>query len=121
MPEAVMIRGTIRGEIMIAINVLRNGVYTRLRASDARVPRVVAKKVAKIVPSEIVINENNNDPRSYRQNSSKLLSTGFKKKFSVSDAIKEIKKKYEDKKFTESDKCYTVKWMKTIDLQLKSI
>ena len=81
----------------------------------------IAKKVAKIVPSEIVINENNNDPRSYRQNSSKLLSTGFKKKFSVSDAIKEIKKKYEDKKFTESDKCYTVKWMKTIDLQLKSI
>ena len=81
----------------------------------------IAKKVAKIIPSEVVINKNNNDPRSYRQNSSKLLSTGFKNKFSVCDAIREIKEKYEDNKFTESDKCYTVKWMKTIDLQLKSI
>ena len=81
----------------------------------------IAKKVVKIIPSEIVINKNNNDPRSYRQNSSKLLSTGFKNKFSVCDAIREVKEKYEDNKFTESDKCYTVKWMKTIDLQLKSI
>ena len=81
----------------------------------------IAKKVAKIIPSEIVINKNSDDPRSYRQNSSKLLSTGFKNKFSVCDAIREIKEKYEDNKFTESDKCYTVKWMKTIDLQLKSI
>ena len=39
----------------------------------------IAKKVAKIIPSEIVINKNNDDPRSYRQNSSKLFSTGFKK------------------------------------------
>jgi nucleoside-diphosphate-sugar epimerase len=76
----------------------------------------IAKKVAKIIPSEIVINENNNDPRSYRQNSSKLFSTGFKKKFSVSDAIKEIKKNYENKKITESDRCYTVKWMKELNL-----
>ena len=76
----------------------------------------IAKKVAKIIPSEIVINENNNDPRSYRQNSSKLFSTGFKKKFSVSDAIKELKKNYENKKITESDRCYTVKWMKELNL-----
>ena len=89
--------------------------YSNLKIID------IAKKVAKIIPSEIVINKNNNDPRSYRQNSSKLLSTGFKNKFSVCDAIREIKEKYEDNKFTESDKCYTVKWMKTIDLQLKSI
>ena len=83
----------------------------------------IAQKVAKIIPSEIVIKENKEsyDPRSYRQNSNKLLSTGFKKKFSVSDAIIELKEKYEDKKFTESDRCYTVKWMKTLNLQFKSI
>ena len=81
----------------------------------------IAQMVAKIIPSKIIVTENNNDPRSYRQNSSKLLSTGFKNKFSVCDAIREIKEKYENKKFTESDKCYTVKWMKTIDLQFKSI
>ena len=75
----------------------------------------IAKKVAEIIPAEIII-KNNNDPRSYRQNSEKLLSTGFKNKFTVSDAIKEIKSMYENKKFTESDKCYTVKWMKELKL-----
>ena len=75
----------------------------------------IAKKIAKIIPSEIVI-EKDNDPRSYRQNSNKLLSTGFKKNFSVTDAIKDLKEKYADKQFIESEKCYTVKWMKTLNL-----
>ena len=75
----------------------------------------IAKKVAKIIPSDIFIKEIN-DPRSYRQNSDKLLSTGFKNKFTVNDAIKELKNKYESKKFAESDKCYTIKWMKKLNL-----
>jgi nucleoside-diphosphate-sugar epimerase len=75
----------------------------------------IAKKVAHIIPSEIIV-KNKHDPRTYRQNSDKLLLTGFKKNFSVSDAIKELKEKYENKKFIESDKCYTVKWMKELNL-----
>jgi len=75
----------------------------------------IAKEVVKVIPSKIVIKDNI-DPRSYRQNSDKLLSTGFKKKFSVFDAIKEIKEKYENKKFIESNSCYTVKWMKELNL-----
>jgi len=75
----------------------------------------IAKEVAKIIPSKIEI-QSSNDPRSYRQDSSKLLLTGFKKKYSVRDAIKDIKEKFEEKKFTESDRCYTVKWMKTLNL-----
>tara|TARA_B100002003_G_scaffold102421_1_gene95167 strand:+ start:2784 stop:3725 length:942 start_codon:yes stop_codon:yes gene_type:complete len=75
----------------------------------------IAKKVADIIPSEIIV-KNKHDPRTYRQNSDKLLLTGFKKNFSVSDAIKELKEKYENKKFIESDKCYTVKWMKELNL-----
>jgi len=75
----------------------------------------IAKKIAKIIPSDILIKEIN-DPRSYRQNSDKLLSTGFKNKFTVNDAIKELKNKYESKKFAESDKCYTIKWMKKLNL-----
>jgi len=75
----------------------------------------IAKKVSKIIPSKIVIKKNN-DPRSYRQNSDKLLASGFIKKFSVDNAIQEIKEKYENKKFKESAKCYTVKWMKKIKL-----
>jgi len=76
----------------------------------------IAKKVAKIIPSKIVIKKID-DSRSYRQNSDKLLATGFEKKFSISDAIKDLKEKYESKKFIESDKCYTVKWMKSLNLQ----
>ena len=76
----------------------------------------IAQMVSKIIPSKIVVTENNSDPRSYRQNSNKLLSTGFKKKFSVSEAIKDLKEKYESKQFTESKKCYTVKWMRELNL-----
>ena len=76
----------------------------------------IAQMVSKIIPSKIVVTENNSDPRSYRQNSNKLLSTGFKKKFSVSEAIKDLKEKYESKQFTESEKCYTVKWMRELNL-----
>ena len=75
----------------------------------------IANKITEIIPSEIII-KNTIDLRTYRQNSNKLLSTGFKKKFSVSDAIKELKEKYENKKFIESDRCYTVKWMKELNL-----
>ena len=76
----------------------------------------IAKKIAEIIPSKIVIKANN-DPRSYRQNSDKLLSTGFKRKFSVLEAIKELKKNFENNKIVESDSCYTVKWMKKINFK----
>jgi nucleoside-diphosphate-sugar epimerase len=75
----------------------------------------IAKKVAGIIPSKIVIKKKN-DPRTYKQSSKKLLSTGFVKKFSVNDAIRDIKEKYVDKQFKETDRCYTVKWMKRLNL-----
>jgi len=81
----------------------------------------IAQEVAKIIPSKIVIKNSSEDPRSYRQNSDKLIATGFKKNFSVKNAIKEIKDKFESEKFIESDKCYTVKWMKTLNLESKNI
>ena len=42
-----------------------------------------------------------NDPRSYRQDSSKLLKLGFKEKYSVNDAIEEIIKNYRSKKLLD--------------------
>ena len=75
----------------------------------------IARKVAKIIPANIIIKKNK-DLRSYRQNSNKLISTGFVKKFSVEDAIIELKKKYETKQFTENKKCYTVERMKELNL-----
>ena len=49
-----MISGTIKGEIMMAIIVFRNGVYARLSASDAKVPSVVARKVAQIAINKLL-------------------------------------------------------------------
>ena len=51
--------------------------------------REIAERVREGTGAEIVITESN-DPRSYRQDSSKLLDTGFQPKFSVQAAIDEI-------------------------------
>ena len=77
----------------------------------------IAKKVSEIIPSNINIQKNNNDLRSYRQNSDKLLLTGFKNNFTITDAIIDLKKKYEDKKFSDTDECYIVKSMKKLKIK----
>ena len=75
----------------------------------------IAKMVNQKIPSELIVSESN-DPRSYRQDSSKLLETGFKPKFSVKDAIDEIYESYNNGSLKDSDNCFTVKWMKTLNL-----
>ena len=75
----------------------------------------IAKKVQRKVDAEIIISESN-DPRSYRQDSSKLLMTGFKPKHSVSSAIDEIIEAFESGKLKDTENCYTVKWMKSLGL-----
>ena len=75
----------------------------------------IAKLVQREIPSEIIVSESN-DPRSYRQDSSKLINAGFIPKSGISNAIKEIKEKFYDGKLKEDDSCYTVKWMKKLNL-----
>ena len=75
----------------------------------------IAKKIQRKIDSEIIVSESN-DPRSYRQDSSKLLKTGFKPKYSVDIAIDEIIQAYTSGKLIDSEKCFTVKWMKTLGL-----
>ena len=73
----------------------------------------IAKKVQKKIPSEIVITSSN-DPRSYRQNSDKLLSTGFVQKYSVENAIDEIIEKFNSETLTDKDIYYNIKMMKKV-------
>jgi len=75
----------------------------------------IAEMVKNKLGAEIIVSESN-DPRSYRQNSDKLLNTGFKQEYGVDYAINEIINAYNDKKLVESDSCYTVKWMKNLNL-----
>ena len=74
----------------------------------------IAKLVTKYVPVEIAVT-GSNDPRSYRINSDKLLSTGYKQKKSVEHAIREIIEKYRVGILKDEDHFYNLRWMeKTI-------
>lgn len=75
----------------------------------------IARRVQSQIPCEIVVSESN-DPRSYRQNSNKLIKIGFEQQFGVDDAIKEIINEVESGRLIESDQCYTVRWMKHLNL-----
>tara|TARA_Y100001978_G_C23702965_1_gene442486 strand:+ start:949 stop:1899 length:951 start_codon:yes stop_codon:yes gene_type:complete len=78
----------------------------------------IAELVIKQIDAEIIVTESN-DPRSYRQDSSKLLSTGFEKKYSIENAITEIKDSFLKGDLKNQDKYYTVKWMKKLNLDQK--
>lgn len=72
-----------------------------------------AKLVAKAVPAKIKVSESN-DPRSYRQDSSKLLATGFKPSKNIEIAIAEITSNLEAGTLTDDERWYTVKRMKSL-------
>ena len=75
----------------------------------------IAKQVSKSIDAEILVTESN-DPRSYRQDSTKLVKTGFKPQYTISDAIDEIKRNFQEGLIDGSDSKYTVKWMKKLGL-----
>ncbi len=75
----------------------------------------IAQQVVKKIPAEIQVTDSN-DPRSYRQNSGKLMATGFLPQYSVADAIDDVINRYKDGRLVDSDQCYTVRWMKQLNL-----
>jgi nucleoside-diphosphate-sugar epimerase len=72
--------------------------------------REIAERVAASVPAEIVFTPSN-DPRSYRQNSDKLLATGFAPRKTVDDAIREIVVAYQRGVLKDQDRWYNLRWM----------
>ena len=75
----------------------------------------VAELVQTEVPAEIVVTESV-DPRSYRQNSDKLCSSGFIPAFTVSDAITDISRSFKEGTLPDSPECFTVDWMRQLGL-----
>ncbi len=71
----------------------------------------IARMVTEIVPAEIVVTASN-DPRSYRQNSDKLLATGFVPKYGVADAIRMVTEAYRSGAIADDEGCYNIKAMK---------
>ena len=70
----------------------------------------IAEMVIKYAPAKITVTESN-DPRSYRINSDKLLSTGFAPKKYVDDAIQEICSKFKDGSLKDELQFHNLKWM----------
>lgn len=70
----------------------------------------IAEKIAMKYGVEIVVKPSN-DPRSYRQDSSKLISTGYSQSKTVANAIDEIAAALESGIVKDDDRWYTVKWM----------
>ncbi len=76
----------------------------------------IANLVQARTGAEIVVSESN-DPRSYRQDSRKLLGTGFQQQYNVQTAIEEISCAYNNGSLPDGKSCYTVKWMKHLRLE----
>lgn len=75
----------------------------------------IAERVCAKVDAEVEVSASN-DPRSYRQNSDKLLATGFQPRYSVNDAMDDLITLYQSGGLEDLDEYYTVKWMKTLSL-----
>ena len=75
----------------------------------------IAKRVSSKTNAEIKILDQN-DPRSYRLDSSKLIKTGFKPLYTVENAMDEIIESYKNGTLPQDEKSFTVKWMKKLNL-----
>ena len=75
----------------------------------------LADMVADETGATIEVSESN-DPRSYRQDSAKLLKTGFTPKRDVYTAILDIIAAYESGRIQDRDEWHTVRWMKHLHL-----
>ena len=95
---------------MINKNKIKSGFYNAGFENTSILD--IAKLVSENTGAKINVSPNNNDPRSYRLDSSKLLKTGFEPKYTVKDAIQELIDMYYKKKLKVSDANYTVRWMK---------
>jgi len=70
----------------------------------------IAQKVVEFVPASIEVTPSN-DPRSYRVDSQKLLSTGYRPRKSWADGIQDIATAYRAGLIEIQDRCYNIKWM----------
>ena len=89
-------------------NGLNSGTY------NAGFENISVMDIAKMVQDRFKVGievKPSNDPRSYRQDSTKLVKTGFEAKKSVSDAIDEIATKLQSGELKDNDRWHTVRWM----------
>ena len=75
----------------------------------------LAKMISKVTNAKIIVNKNI-DPRSYRQDSTRLIKAGFKPKYSVMTAIEDLKVFFKkSKKFSTNN--FNIQKMKKLRLK----
>ena len=72
----------------------------------------IAETIARHVPSEILVNPDDADPRSYRLCSDRLLQTGFSPRKNVAAAVVELARAYKRGALVDQPNWHTVNWMK---------
>ena len=73
----------------------------------------IAKNISREIKSNIIFLKNTNDKRSYRVDSSKLKSVGFKPKKNVMIAIRELKKYFNEQSIKKiNENSFSIDWLK---------
>lgn len=99
---------------MATLKKIKSGVYN---AGFENVKVIdIARKIKKIIPCKIKI-LSSNDPRSYRQDSTKILKVGFKPSYNIDFAINEIKERFSDGSLNYNINFYNLKKMKKLNIK----
>ena len=75
----------------------------------------LANKIKKRITTKVFVEESN-DPRSYRQNSDKLSSTGFTSKYNIEEGIEDVINAYNTLGLKDEEKHYNLKAMQKINI-----
>ena len=76
----------------------------------------MARRIQKTLRSESkIVIKASNDPRSYRQNSDRILDQGFLPSKKIEDAILEIQQNFKNKKIIKKKNFYRINTLKMIN------
>lgn len=76
----------------------------------------IAKRIQKMLKSNSkILIKSSNDPRSYRQNSDRIIKEGFKPEKKIEDVIIEIQKNFLNKKIKNQPQNYRINTLKVIN------
>jgi len=77
----------------------------------------IAAAIAETIPSEVVVQADSIDPRSYRLCSDRLCGTGFRPKKNVAAAVGELAAAYRAGTLVDRPNWHTVAWMKANNIR----
>ncbi len=100
----------------VYLHCINNSLSMESGCYNAGFENISICEIAELIKSKIDCNihiEESNDPRSYKQDSTKLMNTGFYPKKNVSIAIDEIISSYKQGELYDREEWHTVKWMKS--------